>query len=195
MAATPLLRMRAVTVDAIEAAAKIRNGKLRTDTYDVCLDETLVKEHAELVAERDAALDATRGSLAGGATPELDAQIAEALERIQDATITLTFQALSRPRFRELCDAYPPRTDADGKLTHPEDVRGVNIDAFTERVIPLSLVDPKLDPATLKLLLDEHVNDRQYWDIANVIWDLNRAKVDLPFSSAASTKTRTSSAK
>jgi hypothetical protein len=182
-------------MDAIEAADRIRRGKLRTDTYDVCLDETLVKEYQTLIEERDAAAEATRNSLAGGTAHDLDAQIAALLEEIQEATITLTFQALSRPRWRQLCDAYPPRTDEDGKLTHPEDVRGVNLDAFMERVIPVSLVDPKLDEETLKLLLDEHITDRGYWDLCQVIWDLNRAKVDLPFSSAASTKTRNSSAK
>lgn len=182
-------------MDAIEAAERIRNGKLRTGTYDVCLDETLVEEYEDLIQQRDAALEQTRNSLAGGAAPELDAQIGELLERIQEATLTLTFQALSRPRFRQLVDAYPPRKDEDGNLTHAEDVRGVNVDAFTERVIPLSLIDPKLDPDTLKLLLEEHVNDRQYWDLANVVWDLNRGKVDLPFSSAASAKTRGSSPK
>jgi hypothetical protein len=182
-------------MDAIEAAEKIRRGKLRTDTYDVCLDETLVKEYQGLIEEREAAADATANSLAGGTTHELDAQIAALLEQIQEATITLTFQALSRPRWRQLTDAYPPRRDEDGELTHPEDARGVNIDAFMERIIPLSLVDPKLDEDTLKLLLEEHITDRGYWDLCQVIWDLNRAKVDLSFVSAASTKTRNSSGK
>jgi hypothetical protein len=183
-------------MDAIEAAEKIRNGKLRTGTYDICLDETLVEEYETLRQERDTAKDATRDSLAGGQVVELDKQLGDLLERIQEATITLTFKAFSRPRFRELCDAYPPRTDEDGKVTDQTDaVYGVNYDAFMERVIPLALVDPKLDEKTLKVLLEEQVNDRTYYELCNVVWGLNRTKVDLSFVSAASTKTRTSSVK
>jgi hypothetical protein len=182
-------------VDAIEAAEKIRNGKLRTGTYDVCLDESLVEEYEALIEEREAAKEATRDSLAGGSVVEVDARIGELLERMQEATLTLKFQALSRPRFRQLVTAYPPRTDDEGKLAHSEDAIGVNFDAFYERIIPLSLVEPKLDPDSLKLLLEEHLTDRQMQELTDVVWNLNRGKVDLPFSSTASTTTRNSSAK
>lgn len=196
MAAAALLRVRAVSMDAIEAADRIRRGKLRTDTYDVCLDETLVKEYQTLIEERDAAAEATRNSLAGGTAHDLDAQIAALLEELQEATITLTFKAFSRPRFRELCDAYPPRKDVDGNITEMADVQsGVNYDAFMERAIPLALVDPDLSPDVLKQLLEEQMTDRAYYELCNVVWALNRTKVDLSFVSAASTKTRNSSAK
>jgi hypothetical protein len=180
-------------VDALEAADRIRAGKLRTGTYDLCLDEDLVAEYERLIADRDAEREAKQGSLAGGAAVELDQQIGELLERMQEATLTLKFQALSRPRFRQLCDAYPARRDADGKLTHTDDAIGVNFDAFFERVVPLSLVEPKLDADTLKILMEEHVTDRQWQELTDVVWLLNRGKVDLPFSSTGSPTTRTSS--
>jgi hypothetical protein len=180
-------------VDAIEAADRIRAGKLRTGTYDVCLDESLVEAYEHLLEQRDAQREETRNSLAGGATSELDGQIDQLVEQMRDATLTLKFQALSRPRFRTLVDAYPPRTKEDGSLSHREDVVGVNVDAFYERIIPLSLVEPKLDDDSLKLLLEEHLTDRQYQELTDVIWNLNRGKVDLPFSSAASTTARSSS--
>lgn len=168
-------------MDDLEAADLIRAGKRRTHAFKVCLDEGLVEEYEQLLEQRDQALSAKRDSLAGGAAPELDAQIGQLLEQMQTATLTLTLQALSRPRFRQLIDAYPPRKGEDGELTHTEDVIGFNFDAFFERIIPLSILSPKLDETTLKLLVEEQLTDRQYQELTDAIWSLNRGKVNLPF--------------
>jgi hypothetical protein len=177
-------------------AERVRAKKLRTGTYDLCLDEDLVAEYERLVDERDRAMSAKRDSLAGGAAPELDEQIGAVLEQMQEATQTLTFKALSRPRWRELMDAYPPRLKEDGSPAHRGDMLlGVNVDAFFDRVVRLSLVAPKMDEETLTILIEESLTDRQWEEITDVVWNLNRAKVNLPFSSSGSQPTRTSSPK
>jgi hypothetical protein len=178
-----------------DPGALIRNGKLRTDTFPVCLDPDLVGEHEQLLARRDEAKEATRDSLAGGSVVELDTEIADLLERMQAATITLILQALPRPKFRALIDEHPPRRDGDGKLTHAEDAIGVNADTFFEALVRACLTAPILDEETLTLLLDERINDKQWQNLADAAWNLNRTTVDVPFSPAVSPSRRSSSAR
>src|SRR5689334_20654552 len=95
----------------------IRGGKLRTATFDVCLDPDLVEAYEALQDEKERQIERKRDSLAGGATVELDEQISALLEEMRDNTLTLTFKALPRPSFRALMDAHPARKDEDGQLT------------------------------------------------------------------------------
>lgn len=165
-------------------SALIREGKLRTATFDACLDQDLVAEYEALTNQRDTRLAETRDSLAGAKAPEFDGPLGELLERIQEATLTLTFRALARPRFRELVDKFPARKDEDGNVAVVEDLIGVNFDEFFGAIIPASLISPELSTEDLRILLDERLDDRQYQGLTDVIWDLNRKKVDIPFSSA-----------
>lgn len=178
-----------------DPGARIRAGKLRTDEFPVCLDPDLVREYEQLLEHRDEAREATRDSLAGGNVVELDTEIADLLEQMQAATLTLVLQSLPRPRFRALIDEHPPRRDADGKLTHAEDALGVNADTFFEALIRACLTAPVLDEETLTLLLDERLNDKQWQNLADAAWNLNRTTVDVPFSPAVSPSRRNSSAR
>jgi len=171
----------------------IRGGKLRTATFDVCLDPDLVEAYEALQDEKERQIERKRDSLAGGATVELDEQISALLEEMRDNTLTLTFKALPRPSFRALMDAHPARKDEDGQLTHPQqDYIGANADTFFHALIPIALVEPKLSPEDLRILLEEKLTDRQWDDLTTVVWNVNRKKVDLPFSSAGSRTTQTS---
>ncbi len=147
------------------AADLIRSAKPRTGTFDVCLDPDLVDEYAALVRDKADA-----------------AEVEQLVERIRAATVTLRFRALPRPEFRAAADRHPPRVDAEGKQTHARtDWLGVNAETFFGEVVPASLVEPELDQETLQLLLDQ-LTDRQYETLTDVVWNLNRGKVDLPFS-------------
>lgn len=174
------------------ASELIRGGKLRTATYDVCLDPDLVEQYEQLIEEKERQREAKRDSLAGGATVELDEQIAALLEDMRESTLTLVFKALPRPSFRALMDAHPARKDENGQLTHTQDYIGANADTFFEALIPIALVEPKLSPEDLKILIEEKLTDRQWDDLTTVVWNVNRKKVDLPFSSAGSRTTPTS---
>ena len=183
-----------------DPGALIRDGKLRTGTFPACMDPDLIVEHAQLLEQREELAEQRAGQQASAAdslaakasTPELDGQIADldkqiaGLEKqIQGATVVLTLLALPRPEFRAMCDRHPPRKDAEGKLTHPQDAIGVSYEAFFDELLRASIVDPKLDPETTDLLLDERLTD--------VAWGLNRAVVSVPFSSAVSPSRRNSS--
>src|SRR5262249_13718881 len=112
-----------------DPGALIRAGKLPTGEYRVCMDPDLLADYERLTLAREAAKKAGNDSLAASIPPELEEQIAKALEAMEDATVVLAFKALPRPQFRALIDKHPPRKDADGKLTHADDYLGVNFDA------------------------------------------------------------------
>lgn len=173
----------------------IRNGKLRTDEFPVCLDPDLVDEYERLLLARDAAREADSDSLAGGKAVEIDAEIAELLERMQASTLTLVLKALPRPVFRSLIDKHPPRKDAEGNLTHVEDRLGVNYESFFDALVRASIVSPVLDEDTVTLLLEERLTDKQWQDLNDVAWGLNRTSVSVPFLPAVSPNRRNSSRK
>jgi len=176
-----------------DPGALIRGGKPRTLEYRVCLHPDLIGEYEQAVAERDDARVAARDSLAAAAPPELEQRVKDLLEQIENNTVTLTFKALTRPAFKALMDQYPPRKDAEGKLTHLADARlNVNIDEFFEPLIRASLISPELDDETMTVLIEERLTDGQWDDLTTQVWNLNEGKVDVPFSSAASRKTTAS---
>lgn len=176
-----------------DPGALIRNAKLRTGEFRVCTDPELLDEYQRLILARDAAKDAAKDSLSAGATGEIEAQIAKALKAVEDATVTLVFRALPRPQFRALIAEHPQRKDAEGNLTHPLDALGFNFDSLFDALIRRSLVSPQLDEDTLSFLLEDVLNDQQYLDLTDVLWDINKSTVHVPFSPAVSPKTRSSS--
>lgn len=173
----------------------IKAAKQRTGEYRVCTDPDLLDEYQRLTLARDAAKEAARDSLAGGRAVDIEAQLAEMLEAVEAATVVLTFKSMPRPRFRALVVEHPARKDADGKLTHPLDVLGVNFDSFFDVLVRTSLLSPVLDAETLTVLLEEMLTDQQYLELTDVVWNLNKTTVNIPFSPAVSPKTRTSSPK
>jgi hypothetical protein len=175
----------------------IRDAKRRTDTYDLCTDPDLVGEHEDLLArlavERAKASDSLDG---GGEAAALQEQLANLAERIAAVTVTLTFAALPRPRYRALVDAHPPVKDEDGEITDGRSKRiGVDYDTFFVALVRPSLVAPELDDETLTYMMDEVLTASGWRDLSTVLWNLNESTVDVPFSPAVSARTRTSSPK
>ncbi len=176
-----------------DPGALIRGGKLRTGEFRVCLDPDLIAEYEQLLDQREVAKAAVRDSLAAGPVTAFDGPIAELLERMEAATLTLKLTALPRPEFRALADKHPPRRDADDKLTHSEDIIGVNCESFFSALLRVAIVEPALDAETLDRLLDELLTDRLWQELNDVAWNLNRQSVSVPFSPAVSPSRRTSS--
>lgn len=189
-----------------DPGALIRSGKLPTETVRICVDPDLVLDYERILerqesARSEAVRDLTDApSMAtpnggAGAVPgaEFDADLAALRTEMDGRTVELTFQALPRPVFRRLVDGHPPRKDDEGKLTHPGlDSLGFNYETFMRALVSVSLVEPKLDEADLNLLIDERLTDGQWESLASLVYNLNRARVDVPFSQAASQKTRRS---
>lgn len=192
-----------------DATALIAAGKRRTDTFRACMDpdlvgayEVLVDERERLVEERDAQQVKAQDSLAGKAdTSELDKQIADLDKQLADlqqqinaVTVVLTFEALPRQVFRALMDKHPPRKDAEGNPTHPQDaILNLAYEPFLDELLRASIIAPDLDAGTLDLLFDERLTDRDWERVTNVVWALNRALVNVPFLSAVSPNRRSSS--
>lgn len=125
----------------------------------------------------------------------LAAQLAEFEEQMAEKAITVTVQALRRVRtprtpkdeltWKELCEQHPPRKGKDGKPL-PEDATGVNMETLPEELIRASIIGPDLTSEEWDDLLYEYMTDAQYDELFGLCWRLNRHKVDVPFSFAAS---------
>lgn len=177
-----------------DPGALIRGAKLPEKEYRVCVEPDLVAEYEQLVEMRDAAKKVGADSMAGPDTAAVDAQIADLQERMATATVVLRLRALGRRRWRELRDEHPPRKDDEGNVI-PADILGVNYESFFNALLRESIVEPVLDDETLDLLLDERLTDRQWNDLTDVAWNLNEARISVPFSPAASPSPKTSGRK
>jgi hypothetical protein len=69
-------------------------------------------------------------------------------------------------------------------------VLGACGDTLFPALVRASTVDPQLDDAEWAELLDEKLTDRQFSDLTDAAWFLNRGEVDIPFSRAASQANR-----
>ena len=67
----------------------------------------------------------------------------------------------------------------------PSDLIGVNADTFYEAIIRACVVDPQMSDEQWHALCAA-LTDRQFDELAQAAWDLNRREVDIPFSRAAS---------
>jgi hypothetical protein len=156
---------------------------LREHTYRVCLAGELVGEYEELERQlRDVRADDESFVSPAGA---IRARMDELRGEMAEETAEFRLRALPRKKFRELIAAHPPRKDDDGNVIQ-RDYLGVNYETFFDALIRKSIVEPELDADTLTLLLDERLTDRQYEDFTDVVWNLNRASVNVPFLQAAS---------
>lgn len=184
-------------MDNVEAAARIRGAKPRTDTYDLCTDPDLVAEYEGLLAELGQERESAADSFDGGArAPELQEQLAALQTQIAEATVTLTMKALPRPVYRRLVDEHPPVKDESGEIRdRRSEALGVDYDAFFDAVLRRSLVAPELDAETLTYLVEELLSAVQWRALASVLNGLNEREVDIPFSLAALPKTPASSPK
>lgn len=166
----------------VDVAALIRDATLPERTVAVCLAGDLVAQYEDL--QRRLPTAAAEDSLASPAVA-VRAQLRELQAQMAGHTVTFRLRALPRRQFRELMAAHPPRRDEQGQRDQ-QDYLGVNHDTFFDALIRQSLVEPVLDEQTLTLLLEQRLTDRQYEDLTDAVWLVNRSKVDVPFSPAAS---------
>lgn len=165
----------------------IRAAKLPEKAVPICL-------HADLVAEVEAAerelADAQRhpaDSLAAGGKARQVAERIEALrQQMFDHTVDFRLRALARPAWRALMEGHAPRKDDKGQVDERDKYVGVNVSTFFDALVRASVVEPELDVEDWRLLLDERLTDRQFDQLADAAWSLNRRDVDIPFSLAAS---------
>lgn len=163
-------------------------------TVPLCLRGDLVAEFEDLDRQLEQARRSAGDSLAAGSDVVVISQQLEALRaQMQAATKTFRLRALPRRQWRELVAAHPPRRDDNGKPLESDTI-GVNADSYFDAVIRASVVEPKLTGEQWTRLLDEVLSDRQFDQLADAAWGLNRRDVEVPFSRAASRILQTSDA-
>lgn len=165
----------------------LKGAKLPEASHPVCLRADLTAEFE--AAERDLELlrrqPRQTDSLAGSPAGALVRRIEELQQEMTAATYTFRLRALPKSIWRALVASFPPRQDAGGNPL-PEDAQiGVNREEFLDALIKVSVVDPEMSAEQWAELL-ETITDRQYSDLCDEAWFLNRGEVSVPFSRAAS---------
>lgn len=171
----------------------IRGGKLPTRTVPVCMHADLTAEHEELERQLEEARTRPRDSLAAGSSAaQLSGQISDLEEQMRDHTVTFKLQALPRPKWKKLVGEHQPRKGDDGGVDERDKYIGVNSETFFPAMIRACTVEPELADDVWQLLFDEKLTDRQFDELSDAAWSLNRRDVDVPFSRAASLTRQTS---
>lgn len=174
---------------------KLKAARLPEDSVSVCLRGDLAADFEATERELKRVQESKSDSLEEGVGPiidRLDALRAEMLEHTEDFRI----RALSKPAFRALVAAHPPRRiikddGSEGELDAADVNLGLNRETFFEALLRVSVVSPELDEGDWTALL-EVLTDRQFGDLTDAAWFLNRGEIDVPFSRAASLAKRNS---
>lgn len=164
----------------------------------ICLRGDLVADWEAADRELTRAREEQRGgdSKEGGSLGELVEKVRALEAEMQEHADEWVLRAMPRHAFRALVSAHPPRTDEDGETVPEDRMTQVNRVTFFPALIRASVVTPELDDEDWAWLLgddeaeDGVLTDRQFGDLEDVAWFLNRGEVEVPFSHAASLATR-----
>ena len=179
-------------------------AKLPERTVDICLRGDLVAAHK---AAEQALIEAQRtasNSKEGNGVGVLIAEVERIQEQMKASTFPFLIRALSRPRFRALQKAHPPRRGDDGELDENDAKVGFNRETFFDALLKCTTAEPDMGVDTeayfTSLLAGNHpvlpdgdwpelldkLVDSQYGDLTDAAWFVNRDEVSVPFSLAAS---------
>lgn len=190
---------------------KLRAAKLPERTVPVCLRGDLTAEFEDLERQLAEAQRTPSLSLEGDGSADLAARIEALRAEMREHTEDFVLRAKPRQEWRAFLAAYPPRQDAEGNIDERDRGAIINMGTFWHALIRESVVSPELDDEDWRLLLgdDEEererrekagepveggkLTDRQFEQLTDTAWALNRRDVDVPFSLAASRMMRSSS--
>ena len=170
--------------------------QMREESTQICLRPDLLDEFeaadAELVKSRAADLAGNR--LADGTsakTRKLAEKVLGLQEQIDGTAITFRFKAMSKDRWRALCDAHPPRPKnrLDASV-------GYNCDAVLDEAVRLCLLDPVFDMCEKPECdheacgsweqLVKKLNPSEWNELTETVNSVNQGVVDAPKSVLAS---------
>lgn len=171
----------------------LKQAQLPERSLPICLRGDLVADHEAAERDLEQAQRTPADSLAGSGTGELVDRI-EALEAdMREHTYVFRIRALLRRDWRALVDAHPPRRDPEtGDPLEADAALGIDRSSFFHALIRACVVDPVLDDTEWAELLDDKLTDRQFGNLSDAAWFLNRGEINVPFSLAASRAKRTS---
>lgn len=191
---------------------RLKGAKLPERSVPVCLRGDLVAEWEAAERDLDRAQKQPNSSKEGVGVGALVERIEALQAEMSEHTEDFRLRALPRHKFRKLVIAHPPRKDESGEINREDSQLGVDRVTFFPELIKASVVQPELDEDDWRTLLgdtDEVIaqleadgkedeiragvlTDRQFGNLEDVAWFLNRADgIDVPFSRAASLARRT----
>lgn len=165
----------------------LKGARLPEASLAVCLRADLAADYEATEREIEALAESQKaaGSLAGSPTSVLTRRLEELRQEMRAATYTFRLRALSKSAWRALVAEHPPRKGDDGEPL-PEDARvGIHMEPFLAALIRVSVIDPVM-PEEQWAEFVEKITDRQYSDLCDAAWLLNRGEISVPFSPAAS---------
>lgn len=160
-------------------------ARLPERTVAVCLRGDLVAEFEDVDRRLQALQGKPSDSLAGNGQAELVEQLEALQQQMREHTYPFRLRALPKHQFQRLLADHPPRRDEAGELVAVDAAIGVNTETMFTALIRACLVDPQLDDVQWADL-DGKLTDRQYADLSDAAWYLNRGEVSIPFSLIAS---------
>lgn len=167
----------------VDVTALINGAKQLTGSVTVYLAGDLIAEYEELKDQLAAGPGAD--SLDGGDAAARTQRMATLREQMAGTAVKIRMQAMGRVEYDELLGEHPPRRDENGDVL-PADLAGFNSRTFYSALIRACWASPVLDDAVRDRMLDVLLTNRQYDEVAMKALEVNRGKVDIPFSLAAS---------
>lgn len=168
---------------AMRAAAKLPER-----TVHVCFRGDLIAELEDIDAELERL---------GEKTDSLDTGAGDLLERMEalkaemrENTYPVRLRGMTHPKYNALIARHPARRDDEGKILEEDRGLGVNVETFWPALIRASIIDPPLPTDADWDEFDDGLTDFQYSELGNAAFALNRSRVDIPFSPAASRMSR-----
>jgi len=186
----------------------LKGAKLPEASHPVCLRADLTAQFE--AAERELAALGNKADITtldgGGPRRRLVQKIEKLQQEMTAGTVEFRLRALPKSKWRALVAAYPPRTGGDGEPLPQDATIGVDREAFLDALIKISVVEPAISQEQwLELIghsedekrrltaegkedeiLEGVLTDRQYSDLCDEAWFLNRGEVSVPFSLAVS---------
>ncbi|WP_229401912.1 hypothetical protein [Micromonospora okii] len=173
---------------------RIKSARLPERTVPICLRGDLTAEFEDLERQLEDALRTPATSLEGDGAGSIAERMEVLRQQMRDDTTAFRVRAMPPPRWRAFCAEHPPRKTDAGEVDERDRLIGVNVETFYEALIRKSVVEPALDDEDWAALLgdDGVLTDRQFADLADAAWSVNRREVDIPFSLVASRMNRPS---
>lgn len=161
-----------------ELSDVLKKATLPTRRVALCVAGELAGELLDLQYELEQLAEPT--SLAGTGRAEVEAKIADVREQMRESNVEFELRALNSRAWNKLW------------LTLPTRIEGETDDAWADRSFPFyaeliarTVVDPKMDASGVTELA-EAIHQAAWTALINECLMVNRAKVDIPNSAAAS---------
>lgn len=175
--------------------ARIR-PQFREESTQLCLRPDLIDAFEELDAElvRSRAADVAGDRLADGEskrTRELAKKVRELEEEVEAHSIDFHLRAMSKDKWRALCDSHAPR-----KGNELDAYAGYDRDAVLDEAVRICLFDPVFEDCTKAecdhedcgswQALVKKLNPSEWRELRDTVNSVNRGVVDAPKSELAS---------